>query len=179
MYSIHVYIHHVLISTGLKHEFSNNRDMATEPELADVLQTSVCSYRLLAHVEKHQTVSLFCMLSANSLTAVTFGATGFSGTDISFTACSESVWLKTARQEKKWNQCNQQHGQNQWSEKTTVPSESFTRSTVIGSPYRHCSLKGAEVLRWNKLSLLHFKIMKTYIPHTGSFYLSSVGVGTD
>lgn len=74
-----------------KHEFSNNRDMTTETELTDVLQTPVCSYHLLAHMEAHQTVSLFCMLGANSLTAVTFGATGFSGTDISFTARSESV----------------------------------------------------------------------------------------
>lgn len=93
-------MYYAVISVGLKHEFSNNRDKATKNRAH---QHPLNSHWQRTHGNAPKwAVSLFCMLSANSLTALTFGAIGFSGTDISFTACSKSVFgVKTARQEKK------------------------------------------------------------------------------
>lgn len=48
-----VYIHYVVIATGLKHEFSSNRDKATKTELViNILSAPVCSYHS-EHTWKH------------------------------------------------------------------------------------------------------------------------------
>ncbi len=78
-----------------KYEFSNKRDKATETELTTSSCTPAGSHHC-EHTWKHQTgaVSLFRMLSANSLTAVTIDAIRFSGTDVSFGGKAARQWKK-------------------------------------------------------------------------------------
>lgn len=99
------HVHYVVVctyamSTGLKYEFSNRRDKAIIKELVNIFYTPASSYSC-EHTWKHQTgaVSLFCMLSTNSLTAETFAAFGFCGTDVRFGGEKGQTIKK--------NQCNQ------------------------------------------------------------------------
>lgn len=56
---------------------------------------------------------------------------------------SSQFWSK--KKKKNENQCNRQHRQNQWCEKTTGPSDSFSRSKKSQIfPYTHCTLKKKE-----------------------------------